>query len=140
MNTSGRRTTPASFVVSSIDETSSLYLPALTECNQIPNVREEIPTPNSARHHAHLKDIADNIPELDNASEILLLLGRDLTEAHHVLEQRTGPRGSPYAQKLYLGWVVIGETCFRGKIHQPRVNVKKTFCSQRWQMFHIPRM
>lgn len=97
---------------------------------RIPNVRGEIPSPAVARHHAHLADIADNIPEIDNAAPVVLLIGRDLPEAHHVLEQTTGPRNSPYAQKLSLGWVVIGETCLN-KFHRPdTVVVNKTYLMQ----------
>lgn len=125
LQTVGRRSKPGSLTISSIDDTCSFDLPSLTECNEIPNNKEEIPTPKVVRHLSHLHDIADYIPEMVQSSEILLLIGRDLIEVHHVLEQRTGPRGSPYAQKLPLGWVVIGETCL-GKVHQPTVNVKKT--------------
>lgn len=93
----------------------------------MPDVREEIPTPEVARYHSHLNDIAGCISPLDAESNILLLIGRDLIEAHHVHDQRIGPRNSPYAQKLSLGWVVIGETCL-GKVHRPdMVNVKKTY-------------
>ena len=52
---------------------------------------------------------------LDNRAQILLLIGRDLMEAHHVIDHRIGPKGSPYAQRLKLGWVVVGETCL-GKL------------------------
>ena len=62
---------------------------------------------------------------LDNRAQILLLIGRDLMEAHHVIDHRIGPKGSPYAQRLKLGWVVVGETCL-GKVHKPEfVNVNK---------------
>ena len=48
----------------------------------------------------HLDAIADNIPELDNTSGFLLQLGRDLAITHHVLEQGTDPKGSPYLSTL----------------------------------------
>ena len=114
------------YIVESLDGHTMLKLPTLLECDQIPNDRNEIPTPDVAQHHTHLKDIAKHIPPLDNYANILLLLGRDLPEAHHVLDQRIGMLGSPYAQKLRLGWVIIGEACL-GKTHQPDiVNVNKT--------------
>ncbi|XP_046544637.1 uncharacterized protein LOC124254832 [Haliotis rubra] len=57
--------------------------------------------------------------------KILLLIGRDVIETHLVLDQRIGTKGAPYAQRLPLGWVIIGETCL-GKIHSPEVvNVNK---------------
>ena len=76
-----------------------------------------------ALHHAHLVDIADFIPPIYSCSDMLLLIGRDMPEAHHVLDQRIGPVGSPYAQKLPFGWVIIGEACL-GKTHRPEnINV-----------------
>ena len=69
-------------------------------------------------HHAHLQDIACHLPELDEEAGIHLLIGRDLIDVHHVVDQKIGPPGSPFAQHLGLGWVVIGEVCL-GKVHQP---------------------
>ncbi|XP_071098015.1 uncharacterized protein [Haliotis cracherodii] len=115
------------YIVESFDGHSRLQLPTLIECNQIPDHREEIPVPEVAMHYNHLKDIANCIPPLDNDAQILLLIGRDLIEAHHVLDQRIGPNKTPYGQKLSLGWVIVGETCL-GKVHQPKqVTVNKTY-------------
>ncbi len=112
VTSSGRRAT--GYIVESLNGDTQLSLPTLIECDQIPNIREEIPTPDVARNHAHLHDIANlRFPKLNDQSEISILIGRDLIEAHHVLDQRIGPNRSPYAQKLSLGWVIIGETCLR---------------------------
>ena len=73
---SGRRAN--GFTVESLDCRSQLELPTLVECNQIPNIRDEVPIPDIARNHPHLNDIEDHIPPLDDQSEILLLIGRDL--------------------------------------------------------------
>ena len=122
--TSGR--TAHGLIVESLDGSSRLELPNVLECNEIPNSRDEIPTPEIAFYHSHLNDISEYIPPLDTSAAIMLLIGRDLPEAHHVYDQRTGPKGSPYAQNLKLGWVIVGETCLGG-IHQTDfVNVKKT--------------
>jgi hypothetical protein len=43
------------------------------------------------------------------------LIGRDIPEIHHVHEQILGDKGKPFAQKLPLGWVIIGEVCL-GKV------------------------
>lgn len=60
------------------------------------------------------------------ARKIMLLIGRDVIQAHHVLDQRIGPANTPYAQKLPLGWAIIGETCL-GSSHLPEeFNVTKT--------------
>lgn len=97
-------------------------------CNQIPGNKDEIPTPQVALHYLHLQDIACCVREVEENVPIALLIGRDLVEVHYVQEQRIGPRGSPYAQKLGLGWVIIGEACLEG-FHRPRdtsVSVFKT--------------
>lgn len=122
---SGR--TACNFVIEPVDGGVQLSLPNIVECDEIPNSRQEIPTPDVARAYPHLVEIADKIPPLDRDSEILLLIGRDMIKSHHVLDQRIGPLEAPYAQRLHLGWVIIGEVCL-GLAHKPkRVVVNKTF-------------
>ncbi|XP_052074220.1 uncharacterized protein LOC127712067 [Mytilus californianus] len=82
---SGRRA--SGFVVESLDGQVQLELPTLIECSDLPHNREETPTPDIAIRHNHLKDMADHLSPLDPDCEIMLLIGRDMTEAHHVLEQ-----------------------------------------------------
>lgn len=72
-----------------------MKLPVVTECNDIPDDRKEIPTPEVISAHAHLCDLP--IAPLDPDAEILLLIGRDLMEAHHVHDQRIGPKNTPFA-------------------------------------------
>jgi len=123
--TSGR--TSEDFSIVSHDSSVELKLPSVIECNQIPDIRDEIPTPDVARHYDHLNKIAEHIPEVDDKREILLLIGRDVADAHHVQEQIIGLGGTPYAQKLAMGWVIVGEACL-GKVHKPNViNVNKTY-------------
>lgn len=59
------------------------------------------------------KPIAHLIPELDPDAQILLLLGQDVLQVHKVRYQFNGPNNTPYAPKLDLGWVVIGEVCLQ---------------------------
>lgn len=61
--------------VVSVDGKVSIPLPMLVECNDVPNNREEIPTPEVPLHQRHLMSIADKIPPVDPNAEILLLLG-----------------------------------------------------------------
>ena len=66
--------------------------------------------------------------ELDQNAQIELLIGRDLINAHHVLDDRTVEEDSvlPFGQKLPLGWVIIGDVCL-GSAHEPEVvSVSKT--------------
>lgn len=124
IQTSGRKA--EGFVVESYDSSCKMNLPTLIECSQVPNVRDEIPTQDIALHYSHLRDVARFIPPLDHDADIILLLGRDIIQAHHVLDQRIGYGNQPYAQKLHLGWAIIGETCL-GKTHAPAVvNTYKT--------------
>ncbi|XP_033759093.1 uncharacterized protein LOC117341342 [Pecten maximus] len=111
-------------VVSSIDGFSSHLLPSTIECDDIPQDRSEAATPEVVLHH--LKELKDHIPKFRSDCHIGLLIGRDLPEAHQVQRQIVGPRRAPFAQKLSLGWVVIGEVCL-GKVHPPStVKVMKT--------------
>ncbi|XP_062614379.1 uncharacterized protein LOC134276120 [Saccostrea cucullata] len=123
-HTAGRRA--SGYMVESIDGTCTLQLPDLIECNDIPNNREEIPSPEVAQGFPHLKDIAHFIPPVEESIDIELLIGRDLIMAHHVLDHRIGKDNLPYGQQLPLGWVIIGNVCL-GMMHSPDVvNVNKT--------------
>ena len=79
-------------------------MPTLTECNEIPNNREENPTPEDARAHTHLFQIANKILTLDKEAEVLLLVGREIPPLHKVQESRSGPRNASWGQFLDLGW------------------------------------
>ena len=48
----------------------------------------------------------------------MLLLGRDIIRVHKVRRQVNGPHNAPYAQKLDLGWVIVGNVCL-GSAHKP---------------------
>ncbi|CAG2256000.1 unnamed protein product [Mytilus edulis] len=120
----GRRA--SGFVVQSLDG-QILELPTLIECDMIPNNRNEIPTCDVAAYYQHLASIAQFIPPLDAEAKILLLIGRDLMQAHHVLDQKIGKPYQPYAQRLKLGWIIVGESCLDGA-HIPKdASVLKTF-------------
>lgn len=93
--TAGRRAD--GFIVTSLCGKERLALPTLTECDMIPNNRNEIPTPEVAARYPHLKSFAGKLPELDSKAKISLLIGRDLTPAHYVLDQKIGQAGQPYA-------------------------------------------
>lgn len=114
--TSGRRAT--GFQIKAVKGDISLSLPELIEWDDLPDNREEIPTPEAALQHPHLKDFAKEIPVLDNDAQILLLLGHDILRAHKVRQQINGPCDTPFAQRLDLGWVLVSDVCL-GKVHKP---------------------
>lgn len=122
--------------VQSLDEDKILSIPYLIECDTIPGDRAEIPTPEVAQQHPHLRGLATKIPHIDPGADISLLIGRDLPDAHHVLDQVRGPPMTPFAQRLPLGWVIVGDVCL-GKRHKPtNVNVNKTYItSERGTIF-----
>ena len=105
-------------VIESVDGSKHHNLPPIIECDAIPNNRDEIPTPESLGYHPHLRGIAHKIPNIDMEADILLLIGRDAPPLHKVHESRNGPRDAPWAQRLDLGWVVIGNACLNGA-HRP---------------------
>ncbi len=41
----------------------------------------------------------------------MILLGRDIIRVHTVHNQVNGPHDTPYAHKLDLGWVTVGNVC-----------------------------
>lgn len=113
-------------MIESLNGCTKVPLPTLLECDLIPEDRSEIPSPEVARHSTHLKPVADKIPPLDPRAQILLLLEKDILRLHKVREQHNGPHEAPYAQRLDLGWVVIGDVCL-GQAHKPAsVTVYKT--------------
>lgn len=106
------------YTIQSIDGTYQRQLPTMLECDDIPNDKSEIATPEIIRYFDHLRGIP--IFPFRPECQIGLLIGRDLPDIHHVKEQVTGPMNSPFAQRLGLGWVVVGEVCLE-KVHKPRV-------------------
>ena len=64
-----------------------------------------------ARRFPHLRDIADEIPQLDENAEIHLLIGQDAPELLKVREFRNGLKGAPWTQRILLGWTIIGQMC-----------------------------
>lgn len=123
MEMSGRKA--EGFEIESVNGGVTLTLPPLIECDQVPTNRSEIPTPKVALLHPHLRSVAKHIPELDPNAPILLLLGRDIIRAHKVRQQINGPHDSPFAQRLDLGWTIVGEVCLR-QGHKPKVSTFKT--------------
>jgi hypothetical protein len=104
--------------IQSLNATVTLDLPPLIECDQIPDERLEILTPEVADCHAHLSKISHLIPQARPDLPVGILIGRDLPEAHHVLDQIIGPPMTPFAQRLPLGWVIIGDVCLNeNKVH-----------------------
>ena len=77
-----------------------------------------------------MNDIVDEIRDIDPSMNVLLLIGRDLPDAHHVLDQRTGPARSPFAQRSPLGWTIIGDVCLSGQHIPSTYDVNKTFVSK----------
>lgn len=121
---SGRRA--VGFCIQSIDGLAYHKLPPIIECNDIPDNVMEIPTPEVARAHSHLRHIAYELPPLRKDVSIQLLIGRDLVDIHQVQGQVTGPSASPFAQKLSPGWVIIGDVCLDGRHKQSDLSVLKT--------------
>ncbi|XP_047445286.1 uncharacterized protein LOC125010584 [Mugil cephalus] len=109
MDVTGRRAN--NFIIESLDGMTQLSLPTLIECDMIPDDRAEIPAPEVALHYPHLKPVTSKIPEVDPHAEILILLGRDILCVHKVREQHNDLHNEPYAQRLDLGWVIVGEVC-----------------------------
>ena len=59
----------------------------------------------------HLYDIASEIPQLDKNPVINLFIGQDAPELLEVREFRNVLKVAPWAQKVSLGWTIIGQMC-----------------------------
>lgn len=73
---SGRR--GIGYVIESLDESTVLKLPTLVICSDIPNNRDEIPSPEVALQYPYLHDIAPFLMPVNDKIGIELLIGRDL--------------------------------------------------------------
>ncbi len=111
-------------VVESLDGKVNL-LSSVFECAAIPDSKEEIPTPEVAKAHPHLREISREIPELREDVDVLLLVGRNAPPLQKIHESRNGPRNAPWAQRLDLGWVIIGNACLDG-VHKPTLSCYRT--------------
>lgn len=117
------------FQIEAVNGGVCLDLPPLIECNEILTNKSEIPTPEVAFAHPHLRHIAPHIPKLDPDAQMMILLGRDMIRVHKVRQQVNGPHDAPFAQRLDLGWVIIGEVCL-DNAHKPTVNTFRTHILQ----------
>ncbi|XP_039866234.1 uncharacterized protein LOC120720577 [Simochromis diagramma] len=106
--------------IQSADGQFSSPLPSLLECDSLPDNKNEIPTQEIALAHQHLKHLADHMQPLDPEADIMLLLGRDIIQVHKVYERVNGPVNAPFAQRLALGWVIVGDVCLGGA-HKPAI-------------------
>ncbi|XP_026003932.1 uncharacterized protein LOC113009687 [Astatotilapia calliptera] len=106
--------------IQSVDGQFSSPLPSLLECDSLPDNKNEIPTQEIALAHQHLKHLADHMQPLDPEADIMLLLGRDIIQVHKVYERVNGPVNAPFAQRLALGWVIVGDVCLGGA-HKPAI-------------------
>ena len=91
----------------------------MLECDMIPEDRSEIPSPEVAQYHPHLKVLLHKIHVKDSNAQILLLFGRDILSLHKVREQCNGPHNAPFAQHLDLSWVIVVDVSLNSA-HKPR--------------------
>lgn len=88
----GRRVT--GLIIRSIHGRTS-KLPTLIECDNIPQDKEEIPTPEIAMQYPHLASISEELPPLDKEAKVQLLIGRDGPELLKARAFKNGPKGAP---------------------------------------------
>jgi hypothetical protein len=120
----GRRV--SGLVIRSVSNGREVHLPTLVECDNFPDDKREIPTPEVAQRFPHLQEIAREIPPLDERAGVHVLLGRDAPELLKVRAFKNGKKGAPWAQKLLLGWTITGQICLNflnGPVH---VEARKT--------------
>lgn len=111
--------------VQAINGEVCLDLPPFIECNDFMSNQSEIPSPEVALSHTHLRPMWPHIAEPKPEAQILILPGRDLIRVHKVRQQINGPHNAPFAQRLDLGGVIVGEVCM-DSVHKPTVAIFKT--------------
>ena len=126
----------SNFTIETVMEGEPIQIHSMIECDDIPNCRNEIPTPDVVSAPPIQQTWLSNYLIWGEVAQILLLIWRDHPEIHHVLTQRTGPYGAPFAQKLSLGWTIIGE-CSLDMIHVPNVLSNKTFVLPSGRIFNL---
>ena len=97
-------------VIQSLDGVQA-ELPTLVECDSVPQDKREILTPEMARRFNHLREIAEEIPPLDQNAGIHILIGCDAPELLKVRAFKNGATGTPWAHRLDLGWTITGQMC-----------------------------
>ena len=115
-------------MVTSIKGGKPLKLPTLIECDNIPKDKSEIPSPEIARKYVHLRNVAKEIPPLDNEAEVQLLIGRNAPELLKVRAFRNGPNGTPWAHQLAVGWTICGQACIDRQGGPVHIGTHRTIC------------
>ena len=57
--------------------------------------------------YPHLTEIACHFPPINDRAEVFFLISRDLPEPQHMQSRIIGQKGTPFAQKLALGWTQL---------------------------------
>ncbi|XP_028404109.1 uncharacterized protein LOC114526789 [Dendronephthya gigantea] len=83
----------------------------MIECEDIPQSRNEIPSPEMCDPFPHLQEISSKIPPVDHNANIEILIRRDAPEILKVRHFKNGPPEAPWAHKHILGWTLSGEVC-----------------------------
>ena len=108
----------------------TMRLHQLVECSNIPQDKREIITPE--------EEVAKEIPPYDPQAKVEILIGRDTPEVLKIRESRNGPKGAPWAQRLNLGWTIMGQMCLDrvgGPIH---ISVRRTVVEYPSQLSALP--
>lgn len=83
------------------DGGETFNLPPVIECNNMPNDLSEIPTPQIAKCHQHLRHVACHIPKLDQSAEISLFQKTNSAGTCHYLECINPPK-NPIRFEMFL--------------------------------------
>ena len=82
--------------------TNKVDLPSVYTKDVIPLSKCHIPTKDDVKEWPHLKDVY--LPQIE--AGIGLLIGNSVADVYTPLEVVTGPRGTPYAARTAIGWIV----------------------------------
>ena len=118
----------------SVGETNCITVEEAYTVKDIP-IRPTSSIKQEASKWSHLCDV--EFAELPN-SEVTVLLGCDVPEAHWPLEQRISDKKQPYAIKTLLGWVMYGTLSRREHTTSMLINMyssEHSIGGQLWMLY-----
>ena len=102
-----RHGSQATLTVKSLDCSESIKLDKVWSVDHLPVSLGSLPSSDVVRKWPHLSGIS--FPQI-RSDQVTLLIGSDVPEAFWSLEERRGQKKEPYAIRSLLGWTLIGPT------------------------------
>jgi len=124
--------------VMSYDRKTCIEVPTVFTRDHIPANRSQIPKPEVAQQWDHLKEVAAQMPPYQSQAEVAILLGNNVPRAIRPREIIAGNDDFLYAQRLALGWGIIGVVCRSSQTNVALSNRISTTCLSSYPLSLLP--